>query len=159
MSTCYLLLGTNLGEKETNLRRAFESISTEIGPVITSSSIYFTSAWGKQDQDDFLNQVLKVETELPVIEVLRLCLTIEKEHGRVRYERWGTRLIDIDVLYFDDQVVNQSNLIIPHPEIQNRRFTLVPLVEIAADLVHPILQKTQSELLEICPDQLEVKAL
>lgn len=159
MSTCYLLLGTNMGEKEQNLRLAFDAISDEIGSVITASSIYYTSAWGKEDQDDFLNQVLKIETEQPAVEVLRLCLTIEKELGRIRYERWGSRLIDIDVLYYDHEVVNQSNLVIPHPEIQNRRFTLVPLVELDEDFVHPVLAKSQKQLLDACPDQLEVKKL
>ncbi|MBU2913415.1 MULTISPECIES: 2-amino-4-hydroxy-6-hydroxymethyldihydropteridine diphosphokinase [Reichenbachiella] len=159
MSVCFLLLGTNMGEKETNLQQAFGRISNEIGQVITASSIYRTSAWGKEDQEDFLNQVLKVETDCVPVEVLRLCLTIEKELGRVRYERWGTRLIDIDVLYYDKEVINQSNLVIPHPQIQNRRFTLVPLVEIARDFVHPVLGKSQLDLLEECKDVLEVKSV
>ncbi|MBU2887967.1 2-amino-4-hydroxy-6-hydroxymethyldihydropteridine diphosphokinase [Gilvimarinus agarilyticus] len=148
-----------MGEKETNLQQAFGRISNEIGQVITASSIYRTSAWGKEDQEDFLNQVLKVETDCVPVEVLRLCLTIEKELGRVRYERWGTRLIDIDVLYYDKEVINQSNLVIPHPQIQNRRFTLVPLVEIARDFVHPVLGKSQLDLLEECKDVLEVKSV
>ncbi|SHJ53822.1 2-amino-4-hydroxy-6-hydroxymethyldihydropteridinediphosphokinase [Reichenbachiella agariperforans] len=159
MSVCFLLLGTNMGEKETNLQQAFGRISNEIGQVITASSIYRTSAWGKEDQEDFLNQVLKVETDCVPVEVLRICLTIEKELGRVRYERWGTRLIDIDVLYYDKEVINQSNLVIPHPQIQNRRFTLVPLVEIARDFVHPVLGKSQLDLLEECKDVLEVKSV
>ncbi|UXP31059.1 2-amino-4-hydroxy-6-hydroxymethyldihydropteridine diphosphokinase [Reichenbachiella agarivorans] len=157
MSVCFLLLGTNMGDKVTNLRLASDHISSQIGPVITSSSVYTTSAWGKEDQDDFLNQVLKVYTDKTPAQLLQCCLSIERDLGRVRFEKWGQRLIDIDVLYYDDLILDDEDLKIPHPEIQNRRFTLVPLVEIAADWVHPEIGKSQRELLDVCGDSLEVK--
>lgn len=159
MSQCFLLLGTNIGDKQRNLLQAKELIDQKVGSVISTSSIYKTSAWGKEDQDDFLNQVLIVSTLLKPEEVLDICLSIEKFMGRVRYERWGERLIDIDILYMDQTVVESEALKIPHPEIENRRFTLVPLVEVAADYVHPILKKNNNDLLLTCPDQLEVERL
>lgn len=159
MSKCYLLLGTNLGDKTTNLDQAIRLISDKIGNLITKSSIYRTAAWGKHDQGEFLNQVLCLETELSASSLLNKCLGIEMEMGRVRYERWGERLIDIDILYIDDQVLNESRLVVPHPQIQNRRFTLIPLVEIARDFVHPLLKKNHAELLMACEDVLDVSKL
>ena len=156
MNECYLLLGTNLGDKQSNLAKAFQHISEEIGEVITVSSIYRTAAWGKENQEYFLNQVLKINTKLTPQQALGACLTIEQTMGRVRKEKWGERLIDIDILYFGDITVNTDELKIPHPEIIYRRFTLVPLVEIAAEYVHPVLKQTNSELLAACQDQLEV---
>ncbi|MGL1886769.1 MAG: 2-amino-4-hydroxy-6-hydroxymethyldihydropteridine diphosphokinase [Reichenbachiella sp.] len=159
MSVCFLLLGTNLGDKQTNLQDALDSISVQVGSVITKSSIYSTAAWGKEDQSDFLNQIIKVDTELDADQVLEHCLAIEKELGRIRFEKWGERLIDIDILYFDDLVIDKPDLKVPHPEIQNRRFTLVPMVELAKDLVHPKLNRSQTDLLSQCPDLLEVNKL
>ena len=157
MSGCFLLLGTNLGDKSQNLLTAKEQIVSKIGALNSESSIYHTSAWGKEDQGDFLNQVLSVKTALSPQEVLSCCLSIEKEMGRIRFEKWGERLIDIDILYFDDLITKEENLIVPHQELQNRKFTLIPLVELAPDFVHPILVKTNRQLLELCKDDLEVK--
>lgn len=157
MSRCFLLLGTNLGDKSQNLLTANEQIVSKIGNLISISSIYHTSAWGKEDQGDFLNQVLAINTSLTPSEVLSFCLNIEKEMGRVRFEKWGERLIDIDILYYDQQTIKEKNLIVPHQELQNRKFTLVPLIEIAPDFIHPIYNKTNQELLETCDDSLEVR--
>jgi len=159
MSTCYLLLGTNLNDKAFNLEVAARKISSQIGGILTKSSIYLTGAWGKTEQDDFLNQVLCVSTEMPPTDVMRKCLEIESEMGRVREEKWGARMIDIDVLYYEDQIIDGVDCVIPHPEIQNRRFTLVPLAEIAPDGLHPKLKKTNFELLSECRDSLEVKKI
>ncbi len=153
----FLLLGSNLGNRSKVLANAQEEISLIIGNLIKSSSVYETLAWGVENQPAFLNQVLLVETKLTPQNLLKEINKIENDLGRVRYKKWGERLIDIDILYFDNEVVNDDNLIIPHPEIINRRFTLVPLIEIAANYKHPSLGKTQQELLAVCKDELEVK--
>ncbi|SMD32397.1 2-amino-4-hydroxy-6-hydroxymethyldihydropteridinediphosphokinase [Reichenbachiella faecimaris] len=156
MSQCHLLLGTNIGDKKHNLLQARELIIARIGKIIKPSAIYQTSAWGKEDQDDFLNQVLAIETEQSPEVLLGKCLDIEKDLGRVRFEHWGERLIDIDILYYGDQVITSQRLTVPHPEIQNRRFTLVPLVEIAPEYKHPKMNQTNKDLLGLCTDPLEV---
>ena len=153
----YLLLGSNLGDREELLNTAREQIEKWIGAIVKTSLIYETEAWGIEDQPEFLNQALEIETELKPIEVLDKIGIIEKEMGRRRYQKWGTRIIDIDILYFDDEVIETEELIIPHPENPNRKFVLVPMVEIAPDLVHPTLSLSQEELLDRCQDPLEVK--
>jgi 2-amino-4-hydroxy-6-hydroxymethyldihydropteridine diphosphokinase len=156
MNTVYLLLGSNQGDPIFIFNQAKSDIETLIGKILCQSSVYETEAWGVTDQPNFLNLVLKVETALDPESVLELALTIEKNLGRVRLERWKERTIDIDLLYFNDLIINTKNLTIPHPEIQNRNFTLVPLCEIAGDLQHPILLKNQFELLKNCADRLKV---
>ncbi len=153
----YLLLGSNLGDRVGVLLKAQQEISARVGTVIKSSSIYETLAWGIENQPAFLNQVLLIETFLTPQELLITINKIEQDLGRIRHQKWGERLIDIDILYYENQIIDEEHLKIPHPEIINRRFTLVPLVEIAADFVHPALDKTQEELLEVCRDELEVK--
>jgi len=153
----FLLLGSNLGNRSEVLANAQEEIRQNIGTLIKNSSVYETLAWGVEDQPAFLNQVLLLETKLTPQNLLKAINKIENSLGRVRYEKWGERLIDIDILYFDNEIVNENNLIIPHPEIINRRFTLVPLVEMAGNFIHPDLGKTQKELLKICEDELKVK--
>lgn len=156
MTGIYLLLGTNIGNRFKHLERAREMLVSNGITIKRESNIYETAAWGKEDQQAFLNQVVEVETGKSPQRMLFICNMIEKEMGRVRYEKWGERLIDIDILYFGDLVFQEDNLVLPHPEIQNRRFTLVPLVELIPNFLHPTLQKRQSELLEECPDRLEV---
>ncbi len=153
----FLLLGSNLGNRFEVLLKAQKEISSSVGTVVNESSIYETLAWGIENQPDFLNQVLLVETHLSPQELLVAINEIEQDLGRVRHQKWGERLIDIDILYYENQIINTNNLIIPHPEIINRKFTLVPLVEIAPDFVHPGLGNTQEELLKVCSDELEVK--
>lgn len=157
MEGIYLLLGTNLGDRMANLQRAKELMMTKMITVMRESSVYETAAWGIEDQPSFLNQVVQIDFNRPPARLLELLLEIEQQMGRIREEKWGSRLIDIDILYFKGQIVDSKELKIPHPEIQNRRFTLLPLVELAPDLQHPILKNTQEELLGQTPDQLEVK--
>lgn len=153
----FLLLGSNLGNRENILDKAIFEIEEKIGKIDLKSSIYETLAWGIEDQPAFLNQVITTTTEIEPQKLLTIINNIEKDLGRVRHEKWGERLIDIDILYYDDLTVSTKELSIPHPEISNRRFTLIPLVEIAPDLVHPILEITQKEMLLGCKDELEVK--
>jgi len=159
MNGKYLLLGSNLGDRIHVLRYAREAINRRVGKVIRSSSIYETAAWGYEDQPDFLNQVVEVDTVLSPEEVLSEILSIEKDLGRVRFERWHERSIDIDILFFDDQIIDSKHLRIPHSEIPNRRFTLEPLRELCGSDVHPVLKKSINELANDCGDALKVKKI
>ena len=158
MDGIFLLLGTNKGDKNSNLEVSMSLLQRK-ATLKTKSSLYETAAWGKTDQPSFLNQVIEVNTEQTPEELLEFILSIELEMGRIRKEKWGERLIDIDILYYGTKVVHIENLSIPHPEIQNRRFTLAPLVEICPTFVHPIFGKTQKQLLQACEDPLPVKRL
>lgn len=148
----FLLLGSNLGDRLQVLAAAREAIADQAGSIVNQSAIYETAPWGITDQPAFLNQVLEITTSLLPEDLLRIILNIEHDLGRVRYERWGARVIDIDMLYFGQTVMDSARLTLPHPRIQDRRFVLAPLAEIAPDFVHLILQKTSSKLLEQCPD-------
>jgi 2-amino-4-hydroxy-6-hydroxymethyldihydropteridine diphosphokinase len=159
MSTVYLLIGGNLGDRKENLLTAIRLIEEQCGALTNSSSIYETEAWGKTDQPSFLNQALEISTSLNASQLMRKLLKIEKKMGRVRKEKMGPRIIDIDILLFETEIHNLSFLTIPHPEIQNRRFVLTPLAEINSELQHPVLKKSIAELLEECPDNLEVKKI
>ncbi|MFN8346038.1 MAG: 2-amino-4-hydroxy-6-hydroxymethyldihydropteridine diphosphokinase [Spirosomataceae bacterium] len=149
----FLLLGANLGEREATLAKAIQLISEQIAPVLSRSQLYETAPWGVTDQPSFLNQVLRIETGLSPKKVLEQTLHIEKQLGRERRLRWGARVIDIDILYYADLVMAEADLHLPHPRLHERRFTLVPLVEIAPDFMHPVLKKTNRKLLEECTDE------
>ena len=155
----YLLLGANLNDRAQTLRRATGLIAERIGKVIQQSELYETAPWGITDQPAFLNQVLAIETTLEPEAVLVHTQGIEQELGRIRREKWGARVIDIDILYYNDRVIQSETLTIPHPYLHKRRFTLVPLAEIAPGFVHPLLQKTTTELLAECEDPGEVLPL
>lgn len=159
MNKAYLLTGGNMGKRQENLAMAYNYVDQQCGRVINASSIYETEAWGKNDQPSFLNQVLEIQTNLTPRQLLKKILLIEKQIGRVREEKYGPRIIDIDILLFNDDIHNYPSLKIPHPELPNRRFVLVPLAEIAPEFIHPVFKKTITELLAVCPDKLTVKKI
>jgi 2-amino-4-hydroxy-6-hydroxymethyldihydropteridine diphosphokinase len=157
-NTVYLLLGSNLGNREEVINKAIDLINERIGKVVCKSSMYETEPWGKTDQPGFLNLALQVQTAANAITVLHTALEIEKQLGRVRLERWGSRIIDIDIIFFNQEVIHiKEELTIPHPEMQNRKFVLEPLSEIAADFKHPVLNQTIRELYETLTDNAVVK--
>jgi 2-amino-4-hydroxy-6-hydroxymethyldihydropteridine diphosphokinase len=151
-----LLLGSNQGNSQKLLEKACVFLEQKLGKIKIASSVYKTRAWGETNQPDFLNQVVIIPYENTAWQALEAVLNIENEMGRVRTKKWGTRIIDIDLLYFGDQVHEDVRLMLPHPALHLRRFTLVPLVEIISDFVHPVFNKTQSQLLNECTDPLEV---
>lgn len=157
MNNVYLLIGGNVGDRLHNLQQAVIAIDRTCGRVVRQSAIYETAAWGKTDQQSFLNQALLIETDLTAFQLLERVLEAEVLLGRVRKERYGPRVIDIDILFFNDDVISAPELIIPHPEVQNRRFALTPMASLAPDYLHPVLRKSIQVLLEECPDMLEVK--
>lgn len=140
-----------------NLQHAAAEIEQNIGKILTRSSVYETEPWGVTDQPSFYNQVLKVATTLAPLPLLTATLAIEKEMGRIRAERYGARIIDIDLLFFDNLVIETQQLTIPHPRIKERNFVLAPLAEIAPNMVHPVLQQTISEIWKAGKDTLGVK--
>lgn len=156
----YLLLGSNLGDREGLIIDALERIQHEIGEIVSKSSRYETAAWGKEDQPSFLNIAAGVATKLSPLEVLDKALAIELELGRVRKEKWGARLIDIDVILYGNEIVDEAEkLQIPHPRMQERRFVLEPLAEIAGKLIHPVIQRSITEILNELNDNLTVSKI
>ncbi|MCU0354322.1 MAG: 2-amino-4-hydroxy-6-hydroxymethyldihydropteridine diphosphokinase [Cytophagales bacterium] len=158
-NTVYLLLGTNLGDRAANLAQAVALLEKRIGKVERRSGVYETEPWGVTNQPDYWNQVLQVSTPLEPAAVLEAMLGIERDMGRERHIRWEARLIDIDMLYFNDQVIETEHLQVPHPRMAQRRFVLEPLTELAPDFVHPVLGKKNRKLLEECADGAEVRGL
>ena len=156
MNGIYLIIGGNMGERESNLQKCKSLIINALGDIISESAVYETAAWGKTNQPSFLNQVFFLESNLNPHQILATCLAIESQMGRVRHEKWEARKIDIDILLFNDEVIDEEDLSIPHPHMKNRRFVLKPLADIAPNVVHPVYNKTIMELLENCPDTLEV---
>jgi 2-amino-4-hydroxy-6-hydroxymethyldihydropteridine diphosphokinase len=158
-NSIYLLLGSNLGNSRELLEEAIRNVGIHLGEIIETSKLYKTAPWGKAEQPPFLNQVVRLKSELPPKEMLTKIHLIESKMGRIRQEKWGQRIIDIDILYYNDLIFNSLDLKLPHPEIQNRRFTLVPLVDLSPDFIHPILQLSNSDLLAKCEDKLDVELL
>jgi 2-amino-4-hydroxy-6-hydroxymethyldihydropteridine diphosphokinase len=156
MNGIYVIIGGNLGNRVENLQRCREAIEDRIGAIVQASGIYETAAWGNEQDAAYLNQVLFIHTHLSAIETLSESLSIEQELGRIRSEKWASRLIDIDMLFFNNHVIHTEQLIVPHPQLQHRRFVLVPLNEIAAGVIHPLLGKNIHDLLLSCNDPLRV---
>jgi len=159
MINVFLLLGSNLGNRNAFLHNAIAHITRDIAPVVKESAVYETQSWGKTDLPDYLNQVIMLQTTLPAQDVLQHILKIEIEMGRKREEKWGSRIIDIDILFYGSHIINQPNLIVPHPQLHNRRFTLEPLAMLAPDFIHPVLNKSILELKNSLKDDLIVKKL
>lgn len=154
-----IILGSNSGNKREILPEAISRLSS-MGKIVGRSSLYETEPWGFSCEENFLNQVVVVETELSPRDFLEQCLSIEKQLGRVRHSggpRYTSRPIDIDILFYDSLSINSPELTVPHPRLAERRFVLVPLAEIMPDFIHPLLHKSISALLSACPDQLVVK--
>lgn len=157
--TAFLLLGTNVGNRQLHLRHALKRIAGDTGSIVLISSTYETQPWGVTNQDDYLNMAVQLETRLSADDLFEKLREIEISEGRTHAARNAPRTLDIDILFFDDLVLESERLMIPHPRLQLRRFVLEPLVEIAPAVIHPLLRKTVKELLEDCPDDKNVRRL
>ena len=154
-----LLLGSNMGDSQACLKTAMQHIEQRISPINMASSFYKTAAWGKTNQADFYNQIIALNCTETAEEALNICLEIEKQMGRERIEKWAERVIDIDILFYGNIVIDKPNLKVPHPYLHVRRFTLVPLHEILPQLIHPVFNKTIDTLLENCTDMGKVEKM
>jgi 2-amino-4-hydroxy-6-hydroxymethyldihydropteridine diphosphokinase len=157
MNKAYLLTGGNTGNRQQYLQESARLIASLCGKIIAQSTIFETAAWGKTDQAAFLNQALELSTALPPADLMKQLLAIEQTIGRKRAEKYGPRIIDIDILLFNNDIIDTPLLTVPHPQMIYRRFVLEPLNEIAPGYVHPVLKKTIQQLLRVCPDPLPVK--
>lgn len=157
MAKVFFLIGGNLGNREEILQNTVTQIENKVGEVIKLSSVYETAPWGFSHEQNFLNQVVVVETDLSPIAVLDRTQGIELDLGRKRKKnRYSERTIDIDILFYDLDIIDSERLEVPHPRMAERKFALIPLKEIASNLKHPVFNKSVAELLEVCPDKLEV---
>ena len=159
MNTTYLLLGSNMGNSRQQLLNAKKNIHQQIGKTIRQSNLYQTAAWGNTHQPDFLNQVIIVQTKLTAAQTMQAILTIEKKMGRIRSKKNDPRIIDIDILFFNKEIISTANLMVPHPQLQNRNFVLVPLNQLSPNFKHPVLNKTIHQLLRNSPDNLTVNKI
>jgi 2-amino-4-hydroxy-6-hydroxymethyldihydropteridine diphosphokinase len=159
MNHAYIITGGNIGNPADQLATATRLLEERCGRVIDRSSLYQTAPWGKPDQENFLNQVLVIETALSAREVLKEIKIIENQMGRERKEKNGPRVIDVDILFFNHQVINEPGLTVPHPQMALRRFVLEPLNQVAPAYIHPVLYKTITQLLDECPDEGKVKKI
>lgn len=153
MHTAYVAFGSNIGEKENYIKRALEKIEERKIKIIKVSPIYETEPYGVLDQDSFLNGVVKIETNLTSENLIKELLLIEEQLDRVRERRWGPRTIDLDIIFYDDLIINKNNLIIPHKDMENREFVLKPLCDIDKNFIHPVLKKSVKQLY----DELKLK--
>ena len=157
MNKTYLLLGSNMGNSQQQLLKAVKKIEQQIGKTIRYSSLYTTAAWGNTKQPDFLNQIIVVQTSLTAVQTMQTILAIEKKMGRIRTKKNAPRIIDIDILFFNKEIIHTKELHIPHPRLQERNFVLIPLNQLSPNLKHPVFNKTINELLKAGNDTLTVK--
>ncbi|MFA6055896.1 MAG: 2-amino-4-hydroxy-6-hydroxymethyldihydropteridine diphosphokinase [Thermodesulfovibrionales bacterium] len=148
MSVAYIGIGSNLGDREFNCKQAISLLRQKGTTVSKESSLYETKPWGVRDQPLFLNMAIEIETDLKPFELLSTLKDIEKEMGREETFLWGPRIIDLDILLYDNNIVDEEGLRIPHPHMQDREFVLRPLCEIAGDVTHPLLLLSMGELLQ-----------
>jgi len=160
LHTVFLCLGTNLGDKQSNLDLAIAHIVKHCGEVKGQSGVYKSEAWGYESENDFYNQCLKIETHFTPDQLIDILLSIERDMGRPGASTtYADRMMDIDVLFFDDMDIQTGRLVVPHPRIAERRFVLAPMTELAPDLVHPVIKKSMRVLLEECEDEGEVRKI
>ncbi len=160
MNKAYLSLGSNRGNRESNLKKSIELLNEWAGEAIQASSLYETPPWKMDDDTDFFNQVVLLQTTMTPAELIDTIILIEVMMGRTRSsKKYEPRIIDIDILFFNSEIINSSNLVIPHPLLQERRFVLEPMVEITPDFVHPVFKKNMMQLLGECSDKSEVRKL
>ena len=157
MNIVFLQLGSNLGDRELLLKDAITEIEDRVGNILECSKVYESTPWRVEGEENYLNQILKVKTILLADDVLLTVLDIEKQLGRVRIEKWGERLIDIDIIFYNDSIIETPELCVPHKHLHERMFVLTPLHNIAPEMVHPKYNKTIEELLKICKDTELVK--
>ncbi len=158
MPQVYLLFGGNIGNVGLAFEKAIKLIAENIGDILSKSSIYKTEPWGFKSEDQFLNQALCVDTVLSPQELINEIIKIEEKIGRIKQtEKWSSRIIDIDILFYDNEIVKYEYLNIPHPLLHKRKFALAPMHEIKADYVHPVFKKTIAVLLNECNDKLNVE--
>ena len=157
MNIVFLQLGSNLGDRELLLKDAITAIKNRVGNIIKFSKVYESVPWRVEGQENYLNQILKVKTSLSADKVLSIVLDVEKQLGRVRIEKWGERLIDIDIIFYNDSIIETPELCVPHKHLHERMFVLTPLHNIAPEMVHPKYNKTIEELLNRCKDAELVK--
>jgi 2-amino-4-hydroxy-6-hydroxymethyldihydropteridine diphosphokinase len=156
-ASIFISLGSNLGAREQHLRKAIELIGQlPQTTLIRESKMYSTAAWGKTDQPDFINMVIEINSSLLPETLMEALLVLEEKMGRIRNDHWGPRLIDMDILFYGEEVQSTLTLILPHPEVQNRNFVLIPLNELAPGFIHPVLKKNIAQLTEECTDELPV---
>ena len=162
MERCYILFGSNMGDKDALFAQACLLINNRCGRVVQVSAAYESEPWGFEAEEWFLNRVIVVETEKDPEEMLQLLLDIERELGRIRHpeiQGYTSRTVDLDILYFGQRVINTDMLTVPHPRLHLRRFALVPMCEVAPERVHPVFGLTQQELLQQCPDECVVREM
>jgi 2-amino-4-hydroxy-6-hydroxymethyldihydropteridine diphosphokinase len=156
MHKAYILLGSNMGRRKNFLNKAKQQIALHCGSIVKESSVYQTAAWGNTRQQDFLNQIIIIQTKQMPGELMQTLLNIETSLGRMRTVKFGPRTIDLDILFYDDLIHHSPAVTLPHPAIQDRRFVLVPLVELSPRKIHPVYKLTVAQLLKQCPDELVV---
>jgi len=159
MNTIFFSIGSNIGNRRENINQAIMLLESKVGYIQKVSSFYETQPWGLETQNDFYNIVLKLSTKLDIEEVFVKIMDIEKKMKRESRKKWESRIIDIDVLFFNNDIINKVGIQVPHPWLHLRKFVLAPLAEIDADFVHPVLNKSVLEILNTCPDKLDVKII